>query len=299
MPWSWSGITSLCHPWAAGPAYWMSLNLVGVRPLAPGFSAFAVAPWASASLPVVEGTVPTVRGAFHVSVNLGARTLNTTIPPVRVPSRSISPPWGSIRFRLEPCTYNAPPMVRTCGEPDEIKKNTHPTYTTALCFTVQGVAPGSGRIGIPLLAGEALVSLTHVLDRVQQQQQQQQQDGHGHGHGHGHAHAPQPAVGADGGVSQQTHTHWVDGIGAGDHSFTWEVRRAGPIKPNEGGGGGGGGGKGSYEAERERVLAAPPPAYGPAVYAAKFVRKDVVTSGDWRKAGCATASGVIKRGVGS
>ena len=37
---------------------------------------------------------------------------------VRVVSRSIPPPWGSIRFRLAPRTYDAPPwgcMHRTCG----------------------------------------------------------------------------------------------------------------------------------------------------------------------------------------
>ena len=39
----------------------------------------------------------------------------TTLPrkpvegQVRVASRSISPPWGSIRFRLAPRTYDAPP----------------------------------------------------------------------------------------------------------------------------------------------------------------------------------------------
>ena len=49
---------------------------------------------------------------------------------VRVPSRSISPPWG-----VNSISSGSPrvrPMGRTCGEPDEIKKNTHPKYITAL-----------------------------------------------------------------------------------------------------------------------------------------------------------------------
>ena len=46
----------------------------------------------------------------------------------RVQSRSIPPRWGSIRFRLAPRTYDAPPMwaLSTCGEPNEInQENTH------------------------------------------------------------------------------------------------------------------------------------------------------------------------------
>ena len=50
----------------------------------------------------------------------------------RAPSRSISPPWRSIRFRLAPRAYDAPPWGRTCGEPDEIKTNTPPGNITAL-----------------------------------------------------------------------------------------------------------------------------------------------------------------------
>ena len=36
---------------------------------------------------------------------------------VRVVGRSVSPRWGSIRFRLAPRTYDAPPMwaLSTCG----------------------------------------------------------------------------------------------------------------------------------------------------------------------------------------
>ena len=56
--------------------------------------------------------------------------------PVRVASRPISPPWGPIRFRSAPRTYDAPP----CGPPARVvpdrptksRKNTHPKSTTAL-----------------------------------------------------------------------------------------------------------------------------------------------------------------------
>ena len=49
---------------------------------------------------------------------------------VRAVSRSIPPPWG-----VNPISSGSPhvrPTGRTCGEPDEIKKNTHPKKFTAL-----------------------------------------------------------------------------------------------------------------------------------------------------------------------
>ena len=65
---------------------------------------------------------------------------------VRAMSRSISPPWG-----VNPISSGSPhvrPMGRTCGEPDEIKKNTHPKSFTAL-FREQvrhGVRPRAQRL---------------------------------------------------------------------------------------------------------------------------------------------------------
>ena len=66
VPWTWSGVTSLAHPWGCGPAFWMSQNLGGVRPTSPGFATFEVAPQLTASLTRVAATVPTVHGAFEV-----------------------------------------------------------------------------------------------------------------------------------------------------------------------------------------------------------------------------------------
>ena len=80
VPWSWSGTTSLCHPWGAGPAHWMSLNLLGVQPLAAGFARWEIRPLLAASLRQVNGVVPTVRGDFEVSFDLDAREANVTVP---------------------------------------------------------------------------------------------------------------------------------------------------------------------------------------------------------------------------
>ena len=45
------------------------------------------------------------------TLNADGRTCEAPFDTVRVASRSIPPPWGSIRFRLAPRTYDAPP----CG----------------------------------------------------------------------------------------------------------------------------------------------------------------------------------------
>ena len=81
VPWTWSGITSLCHPWAAGPAFWMSQMLLGVRPLSPGFQRFEIAPMLTPSLTRLHGRVPTPHGAFAVSYDLQAHRANITVPP--------------------------------------------------------------------------------------------------------------------------------------------------------------------------------------------------------------------------
>ena len=54
------------------------------------------------------------------------------VAEVRVTSRSITPPWRSIRVRLALRTYDAPPWGVRVDEPYEVKTNTHPKNITAL-----------------------------------------------------------------------------------------------------------------------------------------------------------------------
>ncbi len=60
---------SLCHGWSAAPAYFLSTQVLGVTPAAPGYSRIRIAPqpfhlrWAN-------GTVPTPRGPVFVSWRL-------------------------------------------------------------------------------------------------------------------------------------------------------------------------------------------------------------------------------------
>lgn len=57
---------SLCHAWSAVPLYIYYHDLLGLRPLEPGFRAFAIDPVAS-YLPRCCGTVPTPRGEISLS----------------------------------------------------------------------------------------------------------------------------------------------------------------------------------------------------------------------------------------
>jgi hypothetical protein len=80
VPWSWSGITSLAHPWSAGPGFWISQNLLGVRPTTPGFQEFEVSPQLTGSLAQVSGVVPTVLGVFEISMDLVQQTATIVVP---------------------------------------------------------------------------------------------------------------------------------------------------------------------------------------------------------------------------
>ena len=57
---------SLCHGWAAGPTAWLSEQVLGFRPLAPGCRILEVAPHL-AGLKEAEGCFPTPKGTVSVS----------------------------------------------------------------------------------------------------------------------------------------------------------------------------------------------------------------------------------------
>ncbi|MHB8973135.1 MAG: alpha-L-rhamnosidase-related protein [Pirellulaceae bacterium] len=56
---------SFCHGWASGPTAWLSQNVLGVKPLEPGFTRVRVAPQLG-NLKWAEGTYPTPRGPLRV-----------------------------------------------------------------------------------------------------------------------------------------------------------------------------------------------------------------------------------------
>lgn len=64
---------SLTHGYSAGPTAYLSNTVLGIRPLAPGFTRFAVAPQLS-GLEWAEGSVPTPFGRIQASWRLNAGT---------------------------------------------------------------------------------------------------------------------------------------------------------------------------------------------------------------------------------
>jgi hypothetical protein len=70
------GITSLCHPWGAGPVKWLNEEVLGIVPTSPGFTTYDVLPHLGATLTRVSGTTPTPRGdiraSFDVASGVGA-----------------------------------------------------------------------------------------------------------------------------------------------------------------------------------------------------------------------------------
>jgi hypothetical protein len=74
--------TSLCHGWASGPTAWLSAEVLGVRPMAPGGDRVRIAPhlgdlkWAAGRVPTAHGEV-TVRHELHAN---GSLTSTITLP---------------------------------------------------------------------------------------------------------------------------------------------------------------------------------------------------------------------------
>ena len=64
------GFTSLCHPWSAGVVKWISEEVLGIQPAAPGFAAYQILPHPGSSLTCVSGQMPTPFGNIEASFNL-------------------------------------------------------------------------------------------------------------------------------------------------------------------------------------------------------------------------------------
>lgn len=64
--WQLDEMSSLCHGYSSTPTYDLSTEILGIRPLAPGFRRFSIAP-SFTDLEWARGVVPTPHGAIEVS----------------------------------------------------------------------------------------------------------------------------------------------------------------------------------------------------------------------------------------
>ena len=78
------GIVSLCHPWGAGILKWLSEQILGIVPTAPGFSRYSVQPHFGSRLTQVSGVTPTPHGDIeaHFDRLAGTAYLNSPIGTV-------------------------------------------------------------------------------------------------------------------------------------------------------------------------------------------------------------------------
>jgi hypothetical protein len=67
VPNSQCGIVSLCHPWGAGVAKWLSEEILGIRATSPGFKTYHLQPHFGATVSRVEGSCPTPKGVIRFS----------------------------------------------------------------------------------------------------------------------------------------------------------------------------------------------------------------------------------------
>jgi len=65
--------SSECHAWSAAPTYDLSTEVLGVKPLTPGFATFVVEPQ-TAGLTFAKGVFPTVKGDIRVDWSLEKAT---------------------------------------------------------------------------------------------------------------------------------------------------------------------------------------------------------------------------------
>lgn len=74
------GYTSLTHPWSAGVTKWLSEEVLGIKPISPGFSTFIIKPHLSHSVTWVRGCTPTLHGKIEASFDLESGKCEITIP---------------------------------------------------------------------------------------------------------------------------------------------------------------------------------------------------------------------------
>lgn len=74
------GYTSLCHPWGGGVTKWLSEQVLGIKPTAPGFKTFDVTPHLGRTLTSVTGTTPTPCGDISASFNVTSGDCMVVVP---------------------------------------------------------------------------------------------------------------------------------------------------------------------------------------------------------------------------
>jgi hypothetical protein len=81
LPSNQCGIISLSHPWGGGVVKWLSEQILGIVPTAPGFTEFSVTPHLGTTLTSVSGAMPTPHGVIRALFDVKAGKARVSVPP--------------------------------------------------------------------------------------------------------------------------------------------------------------------------------------------------------------------------
>jgi len=102
---------SLCHGWSSGPTAWLTEQILGIQPQAPGFSEVSIRP-DLAGLEWARGAEPTPRGLIKIDLRAQGAGLATTLDlPDGVDARvSLPAPKGATAVEINGQSLEASPV---------------------------------------------------------------------------------------------------------------------------------------------------------------------------------------------
>ena len=104
------GFTSLTHPWSAGATRWLTEEMLGIKPILPGFQKFIFKPHLSAEVSWVNGKVPTTFGIISASFDL--KTGKGTIEIPLGTSATIAIPKAGMKILEVKINKNSVPISK-------------------------------------------------------------------------------------------------------------------------------------------------------------------------------------------
>ncbi|MHC4122530.1 MAG: alpha-L-rhamnosidase-related protein [Planctomycetota bacterium] len=75
------GYTSLCHPWSSGVTKWLTEEVLGIKPISPGFKNYQIIPNLGRTLTKVKGNVKTPHGQIYASFDVSKGLCKIESPP--------------------------------------------------------------------------------------------------------------------------------------------------------------------------------------------------------------------------
>ncbi|WP_288880361.1 alpha-L-rhamnosidase C-terminal domain-containing protein [Pedobacter panaciterrae] len=111
------GYTSLTHPWSAGVVKWLSEEILGIKPLEPGFKVFEIMPHLGDTISYVNGSTPTLNELISASFNVKSGITILEIPKGTLAKRVAIPLGGNT---VKSLSLNGKPILN--GEGFQIKE---------------------------------------------------------------------------------------------------------------------------------------------------------------------------------